>query len=95
MSYIRGQKKDVCSRDCLLPKRTRKEQRSQVLEENVKRIFWEVMEEHNWKLEDFAAEDMKDEPSVSSSFYVVHGEIMKTKKKLFDESNPNVAAQIE
>ena len=37
---------------------------------------------HNWKLEDFAAEDMKDEPSVSSSFYVVHSEIMKTKKNL-------------
>ena len=66
MSYRRGQTKDVSccncnkgghnSRDCQLPKRTRKEQISQVFKETFKRIFCEVMEENNWKLEDFAIE---------------------------------------
>ena len=46
--------------DGLLPKRTRKEQRSQVFNETIKRIFWEVMEENDWKLEDFAVEETKD-----------------------------------
>ena len=54
--------------DDLLPKRTRKEQRSQVFNETIKRIFWEVMEENDWKLEDFAVEEMKDEQSVSRTF---------------------------
>ena len=54
--------------DGLLPKRTRKEQRSQVFNETIKRIFWEVMEENDWKLEDFAVEEMKDEQSVSRTF---------------------------
>ena len=70
MSYSRGQKKDFCfyncnehghySRYCQLPKRTRKEQRSQVFTETVKRIFWEMMAENNWKLEDFSVEETKD-----------------------------------
>ena len=33
--------------------------------ETVKRIFLEVMEENNWKLEDFSVEETKDERSVS------------------------------
>ena len=67
MKYRTGQMKDFCSyncnkcghysRDCLLPKRTRKEQRSRVFEERFKRIFCEVMNENNLKLEDFAVEE--------------------------------------
>ena len=38
------------------------------------------MEEKNWKLEDFAAEETKDEQSVSSSIDVVHSESMKPGK---------------
>ena len=61
------QDEDVCY---LLPKRMRKEQRSQLLEEDVERIFWEVMKENNWKLKDFAAEETKEERYVSSSIDV-------------------------
>ena len=39
----------------------RKEHRYHVFAETVKRIFWEVMEENNWKLEDFSVEETKDE----------------------------------
>ena len=39
----------------------RKEQRNQVFAETVKKIFWEVIEENNWKLEDFSVEETKDE----------------------------------
>ena len=66
---------------CQLPKQTRKEQRYQVFAKTVKRIFWEVMEENNWKLEDFSVEETKDERSVCSSIDVVpienvnHGKI--------------------
>ena len=70
-------RKDVCgyncnecehySRDCLLPKRTRKEQRSQGFKEKFKRIFWMIMKENNWKPKDFAAEESKEERSVSVS----------------------------
>ena len=42
---------DIIPMDCLVPKKTRKEQRSQVFEETVKRIFWDVMEENNLRLE--------------------------------------------
>ena len=80
MKYRRGQRKRTCcyncnkcghySRDCLLPKRTRKEQRSWVFKEDVERIFWEVMKENNWKPEDFASEETKEERSVSSSINV-------------------------
>ena len=49
------------SRDCLLPKRTRKEQRSQGFKEKFKRIFWKIMKENNWKPKDFAAEETKEE----------------------------------
>ena len=90
MSYRRGQKKDILwyncnehghySMDCQQPKRTRKEQRYQVFVETVKRIFWEVMVENNWKLEDFSVEETKDELSVSSSIDVVHSENMKPRK---------------
>ena len=83
MKYRRGRRKDVCcyncnewghySRDCLLPERTRKEQRSQVFEEDIERIFWELM-----KLEDFAAEETKEEQSVSSSIDVIHSENVKS-----------------
>ena len=99
MKYRRGQKEDVCcyncnerghsSRDCLLPKRTRKEQRSQIFEVTVKRIFWEGLEENNWKLDDFAAEEKKDEQSVSSSIDVVHKENVKPRK------HQNVTVQSE
>ena len=51
-------------------KEDEKEQRSWVFKEDVERIFWEVMKENNWKPEDFAAEETKDERSVSSSIYV-------------------------
>ena len=91
MKYRRGLKKDVCcyngnecghySRDCLPPKRMRKEQRSWVFEETAKRIFGEVMKENNLKLEDFAAEETKEELSVSSSIDVVHSENVKPGKK--------------
>ena len=87
MKYRREQRKDDCcfncnecghfSRDCLLPKRTRKEQRLQVFEKDVERIFWEVMTKNNWKPEDFAAEEIKEERSVSSSINVVHSENVK------------------
>ena len=59
MSYRRRKDEDVCcynckecghyARDFLLPKRTRKEQRSPRLEDKVKRIFWNVMKERNLK----------------------------------------------
>ena len=65
------------ARDCLLPKRTRKEQRSWGVEDEVKRIFWKVMKENNWKPEDFAAKETKEEQSVSSSIDGVHNENMK------------------
>ena len=68
------------SRDCPLPKRMRKEKISQVFTETVKRIFWEVMEENNWKLEDFSAEEAKDKQSLSSSINVVHSENVKPRK---------------
>ena len=64
-SYREGQDLDE-DVHCLLPKRTRKEQRSQVSEEDVERIFWEVVKENNWKREGFAAEETKEEQSVSS-----------------------------
>ena len=57
--------------------RKRKEQRYQVSEETVKRICWKVMEENNWKLENFAVED---EQSISSSIEVVHSENLKPRK---------------
>ena len=78
--------------DCQQPKRTRKEQRYQVFVETVKRIFWEVMVENNWKLEDFSVEETKDELSVSSSIDVVHSENMKPRK---DYLNPNVTVYSE
>ena len=52
-SYRRGKDEEVCcyncnecrhySRDCLLPKRTRKQQRSGGVDDKLKRIFWKVM----------------------------------------------------
>ena len=64
-SYRGGQDQDK-DVHCLLSKRTRKEQRSQEFKEDVERIFWEAMKENNWKPEDFAADETKEEPSVSS-----------------------------
>ena len=61
-------------RDCQLPKRTRKEQRSWVIEDEFKRIFWKAMKENNWKPENFAAKETKEERSVSSSIDGVHSE---------------------
>ena len=55
------------SRDCLLPKRTRKEQGSWGAEDQFKSIFWKVMQKNNWNTEDFAAKETKEERSVSSS----------------------------
>ena len=52
----------------------RKEQRSWGFEEKIKRIFWKVMKKNNGKPEDFAAEETKEERSVSSSINVVHSE---------------------
>ena len=40
----------------------------------------EVMEGNNWKLEDFAVEETKDERSDSSSIYVVQRENVKPGK---------------
>ena len=58
-SERRRKDEDVCcynckecghyARDCLLPKRTRKEQRSRGVEDEFKRIFWKVMQERNVK----------------------------------------------
>ena len=70
-SYRGGQDQDEDVR-CLLPKKMGKEQRSQVFEEDIERIFWKVMKENNWKPEDFAEEDTKEEQSISSSMDVVH-----------------------
>ena len=39
----------------------RKDQRSQRFEEKFKRIFWKGMKENNWKPEDFAAKETKEE----------------------------------
>ena len=58
----------------------RTEQRNQVFAETVKKIFWEVIEENNWKLEDFSVEETKDEQSVSSSIDVVHSKNVKPRK---------------
>ena len=58
----------------MLPKRTRKEQGSWGVEDEFKRIFWKVMKKNNWKPEDFAAEETKEEQSVSSSIDGVHNE---------------------
>ena len=70
-SYRRGKDEEVCcyncnewehySRDCLLQKRTRKEQRPWGVEDKFKRIFWKVMKENNWKPEDFAAKETKED----------------------------------
>ena len=49
------------SRDCLLPKRIRKEQGSWGVEDNFKCIFWKVMQKNNWIPEDFAAKETKEE----------------------------------
>ena len=87
-NYRRGKDKVVCcynrnecrrhySRDCLLPKRARKEQRSRGVEEEFKRIFWKVMKDNNWKPEDFTAKETKEEWSVSSSIDGVHNENVK------------------
>ena len=69
------------SRDCLLPKRTRKEQGSRGVEDEFKSIFWKVMQKNNWKPEDFAAKESKEEQSVSSSFDGVHSENVKPGEK--------------
>ena len=78
-SYWRGQDQDEDVR-CLLSKRTRKELRSQVFEEDVERIFWEAMTENNWKSEDFEVEETKEERFISSSIDVVHSESVKPGK---------------
>ena len=65
------------SRDCLLPKRTRKEQGSWGVEDEFKRIFWKVMKKNNWKPEGFAAKEIKEERFVSSSIDCVHSENVK------------------
>ena len=55
------------SKDCLLPMRTRKELGSRGVEDEIKRyIFWKVMRKNNWKPEDFAAKETKEEQFVSS-----------------------------
>ena len=58
----------------MLPKRTRKEQRSQRFEDEVKSILWKVMQKNNWKPKDFAAKETKEEQSVSSSIDGVYSE---------------------
>ena len=45
----------------LLPKRKRKEQESQGVEDEFKRIFWKVMKKNNWKPEELAAKETKEE----------------------------------
>ena len=65
------------SRDCLLPKRTRKEQGSRGVEDEFKSIFWNVMQKNNWKPEDFAAKETKEEQFISFSIDSVHSENVK------------------
>ena len=65
------------SRDCLQPKRTRKEQGAWGVEDEFERIFWKVIKENNWKPEDFATNETKEEQSVSSSIDGVHSENVK------------------
>ena len=74
-SYRRGKDEDICcyncnewghySRDCLLPKKTGKEQRFPGVEDKFK-----VMKESNWIPEDFTAKETKEERSISSSINV-------------------------
>ena len=68
------------STDCLLPKRMRKEQRSRGFEEKFQRIFSKIMNENNWKSEDFAAEETKEEWFVSQSINVIHSENVKPRE---------------
>ena len=65
----------------MLPMRTRKEQRYQGVEDKFKRIFWKVMKENNWKPEDLAAKETKEEQSVSSGADGVHSENVKPGEK--------------
>ena len=64
-------------RDCLLPKRMRKEQRSWGVEDEFKRIFWKVMKKNNWKPEDLPVMETKEEGSISLSIDGVHSEPVK------------------
>ena len=62
-----------------LPATKEDEKRTKIsgIEDEVKRIFWKVMKENNWKLQDFAAKETEVEHSVSSSILGVHSENVK------------------
>ena len=87
MSYRRRKDEEVCcyncnecghySRDCLLPKRMRKEQGARGVKDKVKCILWEVMQKNNPKPEDLAAKETKEEQFVSSSIDGVCSENVK------------------
>ena len=47
------------------------------VEDEFKRIFWKVIKENNWKPEDFAAKETKEERFVFLSINVVHSENVK------------------
>ena len=64
-------------RYCLLPKRTRREQRSWRFKDEVKSIFWKVMQKNNGKPKDFEAKETKEERSISSSINGVLSENVK------------------
>ena len=91
-SYRRRKDEDVCcyncnkcghySRDCLVPKRMRKEHGSRGVEDKVKSILWEVMQKINRKLEDFAAEETKED-KVKSILWEV---MQKINRKLEDSA---------
>ena len=55
----------------------RKEKESRGVQDEFKRIFWKVIKENNWKPEDFATNETKEEQSVSSSIDGVHSENVK------------------
>ena len=69
------------STDCLLPKRMRKEQGSQGVEDKFKSIFWKVMQKNKWKPADFAAKETEEKQSSSSSIDGIHSENVKTGEK--------------
>ena len=69
------------SRDVQLSQRTRKEQGSLGVTDVFKSIFWKAMQKNNWKPENFAAKETKEERSVSSSINDIQSENLKPGEK--------------